>query len=74
MLFTVIMPLLALSLTMDLINVFSSSSCHAYSMDSLGSLSPPSVSIGHCNWQVIYMASSICTELINISFCWCVHV
>ena len=29
-----------------------------------------SVPISHCSWQVHQMASSACTELINVNFCW----
>ena len=40
--------------------------------DSPGSLSP-SVPIVHCSWQVLYTESSVCTELMIITFCWSVN-
>ena len=41
-----------------------------YSFDSF----MPSVLISHNSWQVPQMASSICTELINLSFYWLANI
>ena len=50
----------------------SSSSTCADSTDIHESFSP-SISINHCSWKVLCIASSICTELIDVDFCWLTH-
>ena len=32
--------------------------------------SSSSIPIDHCSWQVLLTVTSVCTELMNVSFCW----
>ena len=42
------------------------------SMDSLDSLLP-STPITHYSWQVLWIATSVCIELMDVKFCWLIN-